>query len=189
MVTVVTYLEKWLCKAKKHVTSGVVTRWIRVVTMTEEKTMDFKQIEHSVLKFEPMPDNAPLHEQMCYFALRHLYEDYRRGVVNVQAAHDEKVRLRNAFERAVSTEQTRDMLRDEWQTGLKVSNEFRIRLHKALESGEGIDVLFPLCRRAERGWHLYGYNGQGGRHEIFEGDKRQMRGVHRAQCECGGQAL
>ena len=82
MVTVVTYLEKWLCKAKKHVTSGVVTRWIRVVTMTEEKTMDFKQIEHSVLKFEPMPDNAPLHEQMCYFALRHLYEDYRRGVVN-----------------------------------------------------------------------------------------------------------
>ena len=90
MVTVVTYLEKWLCKAKKHVTSGVVTRWIRVVTMTEEKTMDFKQIEHSVLKFEPMPDNAPLHEQMCYFALRHLYEDYRRGVVNVQAAHDEK---------------------------------------------------------------------------------------------------
>ena len=73
MVTVVTYLEKWLCKAKKHVTSGVVTRWIRVVTMTEEKTMDFKQIEHSVLKFEPMPDNAPLHEQMCYFALRHLY--------------------------------------------------------------------------------------------------------------------
>ena len=107
--------------------------------------MDFKQIEHSVLKFEPMPDNAPLHEQMCYFALRHLYEDYRRGVVNVQAAHDEKVRLRNAFERAVSTEQTRDMLRDEWQTGLKVSNEFRIRLHKALESGEGIDVLFPLC--------------------------------------------
>lgn len=90
MVTVVTYLEKWLCKAKKHVTSGVVTRWIRVVTMTEEKTMDFKQIEHSVLKFEPMPDNAPLHEQMCYFALRHLYEDYRRGVVNVQAAHDER---------------------------------------------------------------------------------------------------
>ena len=82
---------------------------------------------------------------MCYFALRHLYEDYRRGVVNVQAAHDEKVRLRNAFERAVSTEQTRDMLRDEWQTGLKVSNEFRIRLHKALESGEGIDVLFPLA--------------------------------------------
>lgn len=145
MVTVVTYLEKWLCKAKKHVTSGVVTRWIRVVTMTEEKTMDFKQIEHSVLKFEPMPDNAPLHEQMCYFALRHLYEDYRRGVVNVQAAHDEKVRLRNAFERAVSTEHTRDMLRDEWQTGLKVSNEFRIRLHKALESGEGIDVLFPLA--------------------------------------------
>jgi hypothetical protein len=145
VVTVVTYLEKWLCKAKKHVTSGVVTRWIRVVTMTEEKTMDFKQIEHSVLKFEPMPDNAPLHEQMCYFALRHLYEDYRRGVVNVQAAHDEKVRLRNAFERAVSTEQTRDMLRDEWQTGLKVSNEFRIRLHKALESGEGIDVLFPLA--------------------------------------------
>lgn len=64
---------------------------------------------------------------------------------HVQAAHDEKVRLRNAFERAVSTEQTRDMLRDEWQTGLKVSNEFRIRLHKALESGEGIDVLFPLA--------------------------------------------
>lgn len=53
--------------------------------------------------------------------------------------------LRNAFERAVSTEHTRDMLRDEWQTGLKVSNEFRIRLHKALESGEGIDVLFPLA--------------------------------------------
>ena len=110
MVTVVTYLEKWLCKAKKHVTSGVVTRWIRVVTMTEEKTMDFKQIEHSVLKFEPMPDNAPLHEQMCYFALRHLYEDYRRGVVNVQAAHDEKVRLRNAFERAVSTEHTLSLI-------------------------------------------------------------------------------
>ena len=125
MVTVVTYLEKWLCKAKKHVTSGVVTRWIRVVTMTEEKTMDFKQIEHSVLKFEPMPDNAPLHEQMCYFALRHLYEDYRRGVVNVQAAHDEKVRLRNAFERAVSTEHTRDMLRDEWQTGLAGDRPYR----------------------------------------------------------------
>ena len=53
----------------------MVTRWIRVVTMTEEKTMDFKQIEHSVLKFEPMPDNAPLHEQMCYFALRHLYDN------------------------------------------------------------------------------------------------------------------
>ena len=49
------------------------------------------------------------------------------------------------YKRQVSTEHTRDMLRDEWQTGLKVSNEFRIRLHKALESGEGIDVLFPLA--------------------------------------------
>ena len=27
------------------------------------------------------------------------------------------------------------------------------------------------------------------RHEVSEGDKWQMRGVHRARCECGGQPL
>ena len=107
--------------------------------------MTFKEIEHLVRDLSAMPEASPLHEQMCYCALRCLYEDFRRGAIDKDDATAKKRRLWHAFERAESKAQIQEQLCKEWTNGLKVSDEFRIKLHKALNSGKGLDVLFPLA--------------------------------------------
>ncbi len=107
--------------------------------------MTFKEIETLTARNGQMPPEAPLHEQMLYTSLRSLYRDYQSGALDQGAATREKRRLRAAYEQAAGSAEVSRKLREEWQEGLRVSQDFRARLHKALNDGQDLDVLFPLA--------------------------------------------
>lgn len=107
--------------------------------------MTFKEIETLTAKSGEMPPQMPLHEQMLHTALCCLYRDYQSGALDQGTATREKRRLRIAYEQAASRTDEHQRLREERLESIRVSEEFRSQLRKALNDGQELDVLFPLA--------------------------------------------
>lgn len=107
--------------------------------------MTFKEIETLVTRGENVPPSAMMHERSCWHALRSLYADFRRGVVDTDTATKEKRRVHGTFDWACTQAQTQEKLRNGWIEQLRVSEEFRTKLHKGVKSGEDLHTLFYLA--------------------------------------------
>ena len=58
-----------------------------------------------------------------------MYRDYQSGALDQGAATREKRRLRAAYEQAAGSAEVSRKLREEWQEGLRVSQEFLSLIH------------------------------------------------------------
>ncbi|MEG0897883.1 MAG: hypothetical protein RSF73_10095 [Ruthenibacterium sp.] len=107
--------------------------------------MTFHEIERSVVDKVALSAIAPIHEQSCYQALRFLYADYSRNNISASSATEEKRRIHGVYDFAQTQYETGKKLRDGWTYNVKVSEEFRTKLQKALNSGENIETMFYLA--------------------------------------------
>lgn len=108
--------------------------------------MTFKEVE-TLAKF-----GAPIKEQYpsiyviaAHSALVHLYERYRNGVINTTDAAKEKQSIKIAYEHSVDVHEKYVATCNTFNEQIKLSDQFRVSLHKGIQSGDDLEELFLLA--------------------------------------------
>lgn len=99
--------------------------------------MNFDELEEAAMKDKQMPKGLyDLTEQCAFFALRYLYNTWRRGMIGREQAAEEKHRLLNAFNQRKSLEEFDRKVYGKYYDMARNSDNVRNELLRKLKNNE-----------------------------------------------------
>ena len=109
--------------------------------------MEFKEIEALAREQSPLNEQYPsLYVISAHYALSELYRRFHSQQISQDEAVKEKQKIRAAFTQLRSEHEKYLAVYQTFTERIKISEDFRVRIHKAINSGEDLtETLLLTC--------------------------------------------
>lgn len=108
--------------------------------------MDFKEIEYLAREGKPLSGELPENYVIyAYYSLCALYKKFKELSIDQERAIKEKHKIKIAYERAKDEHEKYLAVYKRHSDQIKLSEEFRCKLHHAINNGEKLEEMFLLA--------------------------------------------